>query len=372
MSPNRSNLRFCVKKVKKDVQLKELKWLVDLIREQKRNCPKAIVFCNTMNEIALVVNHLMCELGKDVFLPDCSEKQDNCLIGIYHSNSWQSSKDRVLKEFKATQGVKRVLIATTALSMGVNFPDVRFVINWGPARSILDLHQEAGRAGRDGEKSHIIVLFHGQQAGHCQQEVKDFVNAKGCLRVAAYLSLDATIKPMEPLHDCCSYCTKICMCGGTNCNADVLPFEATIQGNDDSASDLTFVKQRDVTRDDCNTLKEALYEVLADIQSEGLSLDQSSSHGFSTELIEDIVKNCQNIFTVEDLMTNFPVFSISNALRVLEVVQEVFMDIPNIEETTVYNSHFSLQRKSSVSEWFDFNNLELGNDSDSDHELLKL
>lgn len=69
-------------------------------------------------------------LGKDVFLPDCSEKQANCLIGIYHSNSWQRSKDRVLKELKATKGVKRVLIATTALCMGVNFPDVRFVINW--------------------------------------------------------------------------------------------------------------------------------------------------------------------------------------------------------------------------------------------------
>lgn len=53
-SSNRFNLRFCVKKVKKDVQLKELKWLVDLILEQKMNCPKAIVFCNTMNEIALI------------------------------------------------------------------------------------------------------------------------------------------------------------------------------------------------------------------------------------------------------------------------------------------------------------------------------
>ena len=168
VSPNRLNLRFCVKKVKKDVQLKELKWLVDLIREQKGNCPKTIVFCNTMNEIALVVNYLICELGKDIFLPDCSAKQDNCLIGIFHSNSWHSSKDRVLKEFKTAEGVKRVLIATTALCMGVNFPDVRFVINWGPARSILDQHQEAGRAGRDGEKSHIIVLYHGQQAGHCE------------------------------------------------------------------------------------------------------------------------------------------------------------------------------------------------------------
>ena len=59
MSPNRFNLRFCVKKVKKDIQLKELKWLVDLILEQKMNCLKAIVFYNSMNEIALVVNYYL-------------------------------------------------------------------------------------------------------------------------------------------------------------------------------------------------------------------------------------------------------------------------------------------------------------------------
>ena len=36
----------------------------------KEQLSKTIVFCNTMNEIALVVNYLICELGKDVFLPD--------------------------------------------------------------------------------------------------------------------------------------------------------------------------------------------------------------------------------------------------------------------------------------------------------------
>ena len=99
------------------MQLKKLKWLVDLIREQNGNCPKTIVFCKTTYEIALVVNYLICELGKDVFLLDCSAKQDNCLIGIFHSTSWQSSKDRALKEFKVAKEVKRVLIATTTLGM---------------------------------------------------------------------------------------------------------------------------------------------------------------------------------------------------------------------------------------------------------------
>ena len=77
----------------------------------------------TINEIALEINYLMCKLGKKVFFPEYSPVQDNCLIGIYHSNSWKSSKDRLMNQFKGA-GVKRVIVATTALCMGVNFPDL--------------------------------------------------------------------------------------------------------------------------------------------------------------------------------------------------------------------------------------------------------
>ena len=110
-----------------------------------------------MAKIAVILNHLMSQLGKKVFFPNSSPVKDNCLIGIYHSNSWQSSKDRVIEQFKSF-GVKRVIIATTALCMGVNFPDVCFIINWGPAWSILDQHQEAGRAGRDGKRAHVVAI----------------------------------------------------------------------------------------------------------------------------------------------------------------------------------------------------------------------
>ena len=107
MSPNRLNLRFSVQKVKKEQHLKKLDWLVDLVKKEGINTPKTIVFCNTMNEIAIVVNYLMSQLGKKVFCPNYSSVKDNCLIGIYHSNSWQSSKDRVMEQFKSG-GVKRV------------------------------------------------------------------------------------------------------------------------------------------------------------------------------------------------------------------------------------------------------------------------
>ena len=102
-----------------------------------------------------------------MFYPEFSAVQDNCILGIYHSNSWQSTKDHIVAQFKAN-GVKRILTATTAWCMRVNFPDVRYIVNWGPACSIFDQHQEAGRAGRDGKKSHVIAIYiyHGQQAGH--------------------------------------------------------------------------------------------------------------------------------------------------------------------------------------------------------------
>ena len=44
------------------------------------------------------MNYLISQLGKRVFFPEYSAVKDNCLIGIYRSNSWQSSKDRVMDQ----------------------------------------------------------------------------------------------------------------------------------------------------------------------------------------------------------------------------------------------------------------------------------
>ena len=51
-------------------------------------------------------------------------------------------------------------------------------------------------------------------------------NSKECLSVAAYQSLDLQIKQLNPLYDCCSYCTALCKCGRTSCETSgkVLPF----------------------------------------------------------------------------------------------------------------------------------------------------
>ena len=79
-----------------------------------------------------------------------------------------------------------------------------------------------------------------------------------------------------------------------------------------------------------------------------LAIDESASHGFSRQLIDDVVIKCESIFTIEDLLSDFLVFSVENALKIIEVIQELFLHIPSLEETLALfgfwsNAWFSLE-----------------------------
>ncbi|XP_078364092.1 uncharacterized protein LOC144648389 [Oculina patagonica] len=215
VSPNRSNLRFSINKVSRTALLRELDWLVELIKKNGKDTPKTIVFCDTMYSMASVFNYLMMSLGEHAFHPNTSRKRIDCFIGLFHSVSHKEYKERLLLSFK-NNGLKRVAIATTALSMGVNFPDVRYVVLFGPSRSLLDFHQEAGRAGRDSLPSDIVLYYYGQQLAHVEYDVHEFLKTEVCYRVATYKSLDPNIASISPPHDCCNICSIKCKCGNSN------------------------------------------------------------------------------------------------------------------------------------------------------------
>ena len=139
LSPNRTNLRISVIKTTKKDALSNLDWLVELCREKQFNTPKTTLFCNTMKDVATLSNYLMLKLGSAAYSPPTSRESENCLIGIYHSMSWDNYKNKIVSQLKGT-GKIRLVVATTALSMGVNFPDICYIINWDPACN-LDHHQ---------------------------------------------------------------------------------------------------------------------------------------------------------------------------------------------------------------------------------------
>lgn len=84
--------------------------------------------------------------------------QDGTRAIPYHAGLTKERRSATLDRFLAND--VRVIAATCAFGMGIDKPDVRFVIHWILPSTPEAYYQEAGRAGRDGEPSRCILLFH--------------------------------------------------------------------------------------------------------------------------------------------------------------------------------------------------------------------
>lgn len=63
--------------------------------------------------------------------------------GAYYHDAMD--KEAILERFR--QGEQQVIVATSALGMGLDMPDIRGIIHLGQPRTLLDYGQESGRAG---------------------------------------------------------------------------------------------------------------------------------------------------------------------------------------------------------------------------------
>ena len=76
---------------------------------------------------------------------------------FYHAGLDDASKD--IRQHRWQSGESRVMVATNAFGMGIDKPDVRIVIHMDLPDSIEAYFQEAGRAGRDGQKAYAVILY---------------------------------------------------------------------------------------------------------------------------------------------------------------------------------------------------------------------
>lgn len=146
-NPNRPELRFVVYNQNTTPFIRsprdKLRILLRILRSADRRDESAIVYVNTTREAEQLARRL-----------EAAGLEARCYHGRMDDQARREVQDLFL------DGQVRIIVATKAFGMGVDKPDIRYVIHYQAPGDLESYFQEAGRAGRDGAVSWCVLLYH--------------------------------------------------------------------------------------------------------------------------------------------------------------------------------------------------------------------
>lgn len=116
------------------------KYILDYIQNHKNE--SGIIYVATRKEVENIYNGL---------------SKRNISVSKYHAGLSKNERSKNQEDF--INDDVDIMIATNAFGMGIDKPNIRWVIHYNMPQSIENYYQEIGRAGRDGEKSECVLLF---------------------------------------------------------------------------------------------------------------------------------------------------------------------------------------------------------------------
>ena len=99
---------------------------------------------------------------------------------FYHAGLDTATKDE--RQIAWQNDKTRVMVATNAFGMGIDKPDVRVVIHVDCPDSVEAYFQEAGRAGRDGQKAYAVLLYNDADHRKLEKRISDTFPEKDFIR----------------------------------------------------------------------------------------------------------------------------------------------------------------------------------------------
>lgn len=205
ITPNQVNLKFFVEPLPTATTLCDT--LSDGLKTLRLDFPKTLVFCCTLGNCSTLYQLLRAKLGKEftepIGYPDLHQFR---MVEMFTRASTKEMKEKVLKSFVDVQSKLRLVVATTAFSMGIDCPNVRNIVHFGVPGTIEQYIQEVGRAGRDGEPSTALLLY-GSPGKHVEHNMKRYgENNMKCRRQFLYKDFLFYDHTDQTESNCCDIC----------------------------------------------------------------------------------------------------------------------------------------------------------------------